>query len=364
MGSGFSGVALAGGRIYTMGDVDAQQCVLCLKGDDGSIIWKSPIGEVWEPNGYSGPRCTPTIDGGFVYAVGAHGNIACYRVKDGNRVWLRNFQNDFNGKMHSGWGYSESPLVDGNWVICTPGGPEAMLAALDKKTGRTVWTTAIPELGENGGDGAAYSSVVVSNACGTKQYVQLVGRGLIGVDAKTGKFLWGYNRVANGTANIPTALIRDDYVFGSTGYGTGAALLKLERNGNQIEAVEQYFLDAKEFQNHHGGMVMLGDYIYGGHGHNAGAPTCLEWRTGKIVWRKDRGPGSNSAAVGYADGNLYFRYQNGTVALVGATPNGYEIKGQFDIPNVEKPSWPHPVIFGGKLYLREQDTLYCYDVKQ
>ncbi len=362
LGRGFSGVAVVANRIYTMGDINGSQGVLCLKAANGEHVWAERIGNEWEPKGYAGPRCTPSVDGNFVYAVGAHGDIACLNAKNGKPIWNRNFVSDFRGRMHSGWGFSESPLVDGNLVICTPGGPDAILAALDKKTGNTVWQSQMPEIGGNGGDGAAYASIVISNACGVKQYVQLVGRGLIGVDAKTGKFLWGYNRVANATANIPTPLVHEDYVFGSTGYGAGAVLLKIEINGSGLEAKEQYFLQGKEFQNHHGGMVMLGDYIYTGHGHNAGAPTCLEWKTGKTVWREGRGPGSDSAAVGDADGNLYFRYQNGTVALIGATPNGYELKGKFDIPDVQQPSWPHPVIIGGKLYLREQDALSCYHV--
>lgn len=362
IGRGFSGVAVVGDRIYTMGDLDGSQYVICLNAADGKHVWAERIGNEWEPKGYAGPRCTPTVDGNFVYAVGAHGDIACFNAKTGKPVWHRSFPDDFRGRMHSGWGFSESPLVDGNLVICTPGGREAMLAALNKKTGEEVWRTSVPELGDRGGDGAAYSSIVISNACGVKQYVQLVGRGLIGVDAKTGKFLWGYNRVANGTANIPTPLVQGDYVFGSTGYGTGACLLKIEKTGSGLEAKEQYFLEHKDFQNHHGGMIMLGDHIYAGHGHNAGAPTCLDWKTGKTVWRENRGPGQGSAAVGYADGNLYFRYQNGTVALIGATTDGYELKGKFDLPDVQQPSWPQPVIIGGKLYLREQDALYCYNV--
>ena len=170
----------------------------------------------------------------------------------------------------------------------------------------------MPALGDRGGDGAAYSSIVIGNGGGVRQYVQLMGRGVVGVAANDGKFLWGYNRVANGTANIPTPMVHGDYVFCSSGYQTGAALSKLEPAGGGVKAEEVYFLDGKELQNHHGGMIMLGDYVYCGHGHNAGAPTCLEWKTGKIMWRQNRGPGSGSAAVAYADGNLYFRYENGS----------------------------------------------------
>ncbi len=271
---------------------------------------------------------------------------------------------DFDGRMHSGWGYSESPLIDGDHLVCTPGGTVAGIVALDKKTGVEVWRSTIPPLGEAGGDGAAYSSLVVGNGGGIRQYVQVMGRGAVGVAAKDGKFLWGYNKVANGIANIPTPVIHGDYVFVSTGYGAGAALLKLEPADGGIKVDEVYFLDGKKFQNHHGGMILLGDFIYAGHGHNAGAPTCLEWKTGKTVWRNNRGPGTGSAAISYADGNLYVRFENGVMALIGATPLEYQEKGHFKIPNVQQPSWSHPVIAGGKLYLREQDALLCYEIKK
>ena len=182
-----------------------------------------------------------------------------------------------------------------------------------------------------------------------------MGRGVVGVSAKDGKFLWGYNRVVNRTANIPTPLVHEDYVFCSTGYQAGA-LLKLEADGQGVKADEVYFLDGKEFQNHHGGMIMLGDFVYAGHGHNAGHPTCVEWKSGKTRWRHNRGPGTGSAAVAYADGHLYFRFENGVMALIEATPDEYHERGQFKIPDVQQPSWSHPVIAGGKLYLREQDS--------
>ena len=266
--------------------------------------------------------------------------------------------------MHSGWGYSESPLVDGDKVVCTPGGPEAGIVALNKKTGAEIWRVAIPPIGDRGGDGAAYSSIVISHGAGVKQYVQLMGRGVVGVDAETGKFLWGYNPVANATANIPTPLVHDDYVFCSTGYGAGPRCWSSSRSKEASQADEVYFLKGKELQNHHGGMVLMGDYVYLGHGHNHGEPTCLEWKTGKVVWRNTHGPGTGTGHVTYADGDLYFRYENGIMALVVATPKEYEERGTFRIPGSAKPSWPHPVVIGGKLYLRDQDTLFCYDVRK
>ncbi len=364
LGRGFSSVSIENGRIYTMGDREGGQFVIALNLTDGKELWSRRIGDVWEPAGYAGPRCTPTADGKRLFALGPHGDLVCLESDTGQEIWHRNMKADFGGMMHSGWGYSESPLVDGGQLICTPGGADAAIVALDKLTGSEIWRAAIPTLGDHGGDGAAYSSIVIGNGGGVRQYVQLMGRGVVGVAAKDGKFLWGYNRVANRTANVPTPLVHGDYVFASSGYQAGAVLLKLQAAGDGVTADEVYFLDGKEFQNHHGGMVMLGDYIYCGHGHNAGAPTCLEWQTGKTAWRHQRGPGTGSAAVTYADGNLYFRFQNGIMALVAATPKEFQEKGQFKIPGVDQPSWSHPVVTGGKLYLREQDALLCYDVKK
>jgi outer membrane protein assembly factor BamB len=365
LGRGYASVSIGDGKIFSMGRRKDAEHLIALDVKDGSEIWATPAGDADHSN------CTPTYDGERLYGIGRNGHLTCVDAKTGELLWQKHFEKDFKGKMHSGWGFSESPLVDGDWVICTPGGQEAMLAALDKKTGATIWTAAMPdekEVGGNGSDGAAYSSVVISEAAGVKQYVQLVGRGLIGVRASDGKVLWTYNRIANGTANIPTPIIHEDYVFCSSGYGTGAALLKLERDGSGkdagVKAVEQYFLKADKMQNHHGGMILLGDYIYCGHGHNQGFPLCVEMLTGKTAWEPGRGAGSGSAAVAYADGHFYFRYESGVMALVEATPKEYRLKGQFKIAIKHGPSWPHPVIADGKLYLRDEDELICYDIKR
>jgi outer membrane protein assembly factor BamB len=364
MGAGFSSVSIAEDRIFCMGDRNGRQWLYALELEGGKGLWALEVGDVWDPNGYSGPRCTPTVDGKLVYALGTHGDLVCAEAATGAEVWRKNLKKDFGGKMHSGWGFSESPLVDDSKVICTPGARDATLAALNKNNGALIWKTGIPDIGDKGGDGAGYASIVIGHGADVRQYVQFVGRGVVGLSTDGGHFLWGYNHVANNTANIPTPLVHEDYVFCSSGYGTGAGLVHLRRAKGGVEADEVYFLDGKELQNHHGGMVMVGDYIYLGHGHKAGAPTCIEWMTGKRAWRKDRGPGSGSAGVTYADGNLYFRYEDGTMALIAADPSEYQERGKFKIPDVQKPSWPHPVITGGRLYLREQDHLYCYDIQQ
>ncbi len=360
LGGGYSSVAVAGGKIFTMGEVEGETTLSCRSVKDGAEIWTTPIGGGGDPN------CTPTVDGDLVFGVSKNGDLACCETASGKLLWKKNFGDDFGGKMHSGWGYSESPLVDGDLLIVTPGAEDGMLAALKKKTGEVVWKTKMPAAkGNNGGDGAGYSSIVIGECAGVKQYITLVGRGVIGVDAKTGQLLWGYNKIANGTANIPTPIVQGDYVFCSSGYGDGgSALLKISRAGKGFTASEEYYYPANKLQNHHGGMILLGDYVYMGHGHNNGLPACIELKSGKIVWGPDRGPGNESAAIAYADGHLYFRYQNAIMALIEATPKGYKLKGKFKIATNNGASWPHPVIAGGKLYLRDQNDLLCYDIKK
>jgi len=359
LGRGFSSVAIAGGRIFTMGDRRRSTSILALDLATGKELWATDIGG-------RRPNCTPTVDGDLVYALGRGGELVCVKAADGSVVWRKSFRRDFGGKMMSGWGYSESPLVDGDRLICTPGAADAMIAALDKKTGKVIWKAEVPEdFGRRGKDGAGYSSIVVSNAAGVKQYVQLVGRGVISVDAKTGKTLWTYNRIANGTANIPTPIVSGDYVFCSSGYRTGAALLKVVKTEDGLKAEQVYFLDPRTLQNHHGGMVLVDGHVYCGHGHNNGFPICVELKTGTVKWGgRIRGPGKRSAAVVYADGHLYFRYEDGVMALIEATPEQYNLKGSFKLATVNGPSWPHPVIYDGKLYLRDNDTLMCYDVRK
>lgn len=364
IGVGFSSVAIAGDRIYTMGDKTGSQQLMAFNRSDGKPLWTARIGDPWNDE-MGGPRGTPSVDGDLVYAIGTEGDLVCVEAATGRERWRKSLVRDFGGEMMSIWKFSESPLVDGDRVVATPGAKDAALVALDKKTGREIWRAAVPDLGSRGKDGAAYSSIVISNGGGVKQYVQLLGRGLVGIRASDGKFLWGNNRVANNVANIPTPIVKGDYVFASTGYQTGSVLLQLAKAGDGVAAREVYFLEAATLQNHHGGLVLVGDHLYAGHGHNKGFPICVELKSGKVAWGGDiRNAGTGSAAVVYADGNLVFRYQNGTVVLIEATPAGYKEKGSFAIPEVKDPSWSHPVVLDGILYLREQDTLYAYDVKR
>ena len=364
-GEGYAGVAVFNGHIYTTGNVSGGQAVVAANADSGEVIWKTVITPKTPKHGYVGARCTPSVDNDRIYAIASSGAIVCLNTKDGRLLWKKDFAKEWGGKMMSGWGFSESPLVDGDYVLCTPGGKNAMIVCLNKLTGETVWQTKVPKSreGDKGKDGAGYSSIIISNGVGVKQYVQLTGRGLMGVRASDGRFLWKYTKVANKTANIPTPIAQGDYVFASSGYGTGSGLVKLRKSGNKVVAKEVYFLTGKTFQNHHGGMIFKDGFVYAGHQHNKGFPICVHMQSGKIRWGgKLRGPGKGSASVVMVDDHLIFRYQDGTVALIEATPKGYQLKGSFQPDYQKGKTWAHPVVADGKLYLREQDKLMCYDL--
>lgn len=361
-GRGYASVSVVDGVLYTVGDQGDGQAVIAASADDGKIIWKKTVTDAVPKHSYEGSRCTPSIDGDHLYVIPSNGAIVCLERKSGDIVWQRQFS-EWQGRMMSGWGFSESPLVDGDFVLCTPGGDKALVVCLDKKTGKDVWACEGSFDGGNGKDGAGYSSVVVSNALGIKQYVQLTGRGVLGIDAATGKQIWSYTKVANGVANIPTPIIDGNFVFASTSYKTGACLLELKKDGDSIVPEEKYFLEGQVFNNHHGGMVLHEGHIYAGHQQNEGFPTCVKMSSGDIVWGgKLRGAGKGSASILFIDGHLIFRYQNGTVALIEATPSEYKLKGSFEPDYQEDKTWAHPVVVNGKLYLREQDKLMCYQV--
>ncbi len=362
LGKGMASVAIANGKIVTMGNRDGNTNVICLDQSNGEIDWKTPFTPA-----KSDPNCSPTVDlvDGLVYALSNDGVLVCCKLEGGEVVWQTSFTKDFGGKIESGWGYSESPLVDGDLLICTPGAADAMVAALNKKTGKVVWKGKAPEGKLRGNDGAGYSSAIVSNAAGVKQYVQLIGHGIVSYDAANGSLLWNYDRIANRTANIPTPIAKNNYIFCSTGYDDGGtALLEISKSGKRFSAKEVYYKTNKELQNHHGGMIMVGDYVYMGHGHNNGFPACIEWKTGKNLWDKARGAGTGSAAIVLADGKLYFRYQDSTMALINTTKDKYDLISKFKLPTHNAESWPHPVIAAGKLYIRDQDELVCFKISK
>jgi outer membrane protein assembly factor BamB len=353
LGIGFSTLAIAHGRIITMGKRGAKEYVIALDERDGKRLWDRAIARVRNKGGgFPGPRCTPTVDGDRVYALGLTGTLVCLDTATGKMRWHKKLKPHFGGKPGK-WGYSESPLVDGRKVICTPGGKKATLIALDKHTGRTIWKARVPK-----GDTAGYSSVVVATTSGQRQYVQFLSGGVVGISAGRGKFLWRYRKPANSTANCSTPVVSGKYVFAASGYSAGGGLVKLARQGRRIHANQVYFTNS--MKNQHGGMVLVDGYLYGC--NEPGMLVCLNFRTGRVKW-KERRPGKGSIA--YADGRLYYRNEGGSVRLVEANPNRYVEHGYFYQPSrSSSPSWPYPVVANGRLYLRDQQTLLCYDVKQ
>jgi outer membrane protein assembly factor BamB len=295
-----------------------------------------------------GPRGTPTVDGDFVYIEGGNGDVACLDAATGKTVWSVNLRSDFGGGV-PGWGYSESPLVVGDWLIVTPGGKAGTVAALNKKDGKVVWrSTDVTE-------GAHYSSPVYAEIGGVKQIVQFANQSVFGVTLESGKMLWRYTAPANGTANCCDPIIEGDFVFAASAYGTGGGLARIVPAGSLQAAEEVYF--EKKMGCHHGGIVKLGDYMYSA---AAGSLICMEYKTGKIMWQS-RGVGRGALCV--ADGMLYVLGENHEMALVEATAEEYREHGRFKIQEHGRPAWAHPVVAGGRLYLRDQESLSAYDLR-
>ena len=350
LGEGYSGPAIVGNVLYTMGSADGKEWVLALDWtQQGKKVWATPIGPIrHDGGGYAGPRSTPTIDGDRLYTLGAAGDLVCLDAARGKPIWGRDLVRDFGGHIPP-WSYAESVLVDGPWVLCTPGGQRSTIAAVDKVRGQPVWGSPI-------GDTAAYSSIIKVSLGRVKQYVQLTHQGVVGVGAKDGTLLWRYNRPVNQTANVSTPIWFGQTIFAASDYGTGGGLVWVKKAGKGFQAQEMYF--TRKMKNHHGGLILVDGYLYGA---DDAILTCLDYKTGDVKWA-DRGPGKCSLL--YADGMLYARNENGPVSLVEATPKGCRIKGKFDQPDrSNKNSWPHPVIANGMLYLRDQDVLLCYDVR-
>jgi len=348
LGAGYGTVAIKGDRIFVQSLVGRQSAAISLNRADGKLIWSRALGAAGNNDRGPGPRSTPTVDGDRVYVLTENGDLACLRAQDGTPVWQRNILREFNGG-NIPWDISESPLVDGNNVIVTPGGRGAGVVALDKMTGKTVW--ASKELS----DDAGYASIIVADVQGVRTLMTLTGRAGVGIRANDGKLMWKYTRVANGTANIATPIFHDNKVFYTSDYGTGGALLQLTAKAGDVAAQEIYF--TRELKNHHGGVVLVNGYLYG---FNSSILTCLEFATGKMMWR-DRSVGKGSLT--YADGNLYILSEDNVVGMAEATPAGYREKGRFRIADQGLPSWAHPVVSGGRLYIRNQATLASYDIR-
>lgn len=355
LGEGNSTPSIVGKLLYVMGDRDGKEWVMALDWTgEGKQAWATPVGPIrHKGNGFPGPRSTPTIDAGRLYTLGINGDLLCLDAGTGRVIWRHDLVGEFGGKVPA-WGYSESVLIDGEWVVCTPGGQRATVLALRKADGRSVWASPV-------GDPAAYSSIIevsIGQGKQVRQYVQLTEKGLIGVNASDGKLLWRYGRRGNGHAKVTTTVWFGQTVFTATGYGSGSgALVRIEQTAEGFSPQELY--STKGMKSHLGGMILLDGYLYGC--NDPSILTCLKYETGQVMWT-DRSSGRCSLL--YADSVLYCRSEKGPVSLVEATAEGFRLKGRFNQPDrSNKQSWPHPVIANGRLFLRDQDVLLCYDVQ-
>lgn len=348
LGAGYGSMAIKDDRIFVQGTKGADSVVFALNRANGKMVWTQALGRQLDQDRGGGPRGTPTVDGDRLYALSENGDLACLRVKDGTVVWQKNMLKEFGGE-NPRWHISESPLVDGNNLIVMPGGNGASIVALNKMNGSTVWTTK--ELS----DQAGYSSCILANVGGVRTIIGFTANACVGVRATDGKLMFRNSAASNQTANCATPVFHDNKVFYTSAYGTGCALLDLKASGGAVTAEQVYF--NKLMQNHHGGVVLVNGYIYGFSG-----PTlvCMEFATGKEMWR-DRSVGKGSLT--YADGHLYLLGEKQMVGLAEATPEGYREKGRFPISDQGWDSWAYPVVSGGKLYIRNQGVLTCYDVK-
>jgi outer membrane protein assembly factor BamB len=362
-GRGYASPAIAGERIFTLGDglstaPDADEYLSCFDRQTGKQLWKTKTGGPWTSGqeSWQSSRSTPTVDGAMVYVLTPFGQLVACLVKDGREVWRVDLKQQFGGTKGDSWGYSESVTIDDTKLVCTPGGPQATMVALDKKSGRLIWACPVP-----GDPGAGHASIVIAEVGGRRVYVTTTAGGALGVDAKTGKLLWTYP-IDKTTAVIPTPIVKDDLVFFSAGYKRGGALLRQVPGPGGTVTVEEVYPLNPDLANKHGGIVLVGEHLYGD-SDDKGIPFCAELTTGKLAW-KSRGSGRNSACVVAGDGHVYVKFADGTLALVKADPAGYEEVASFKVPGSgDRPSWAHAVILDGLLYLREGDAILCYDIR-
>jgi outer membrane protein assembly factor BamB len=377
IGVGYGCPAVVGTKLYILGaegaKKDAKEFCTCLNIKDGSNVWQTPLetqaGNFNDSWG-GGPRTTPTVDGDMVYVLGASGDLAALKTTDGSTVWTKNLVKDFGGKIPF-WGFSESPLIDGEKLLITPGGGKNPLVALNKKTGDTIWKCS--ELAVD----SAYSSVIVATIAGKKQYVQQfmndsyaiqkkTGGMTAAFDTTTGKLLWKVEDAGYRIAVIPTPIIDGDKIFVTSGYNAGCKLISVSSDGSELKAEKVY--ENKIIANHHGGIVKVGDYLYG-HSDSANWFCSSFGKGGEPSWKTTKLAGKGS--ISYADGMLYcYAEGKGTMALVKATPEEYQEVSRFELPKTspirsktQGKVWAHPVISGGKLFLRDYELFYVYDIQ-
>lgn len=361
-GAGYSSPVIAGGILYCQGAADGNDFAFALDAKTGALKWKQVLGKLFVQDRGDGPRGSVTVDGDKLYLVRGGGQIHCLSAADGKLIWQKDFRSDLGGNIMSDydWGFSESPLVDGNLVICTPGGANGTLAALNKHTGAVVWQTK--EWTDLGG----YSSMIVAEVDGIRQYIQLTRQGVAGVAAKDGKLLWKADVAGNRVAAIPTPIYQDHIVYVTSGYNAGCAAVRLTKSGDSFTAETIYA--NRNMSNHHGGVVLMNGYIYGF--SDASGWVCQDLKTGEIIWKERTRDAGKGSVLGIGDRLLLQDERTGTLTVASASPNGWQMFGQMPIPersevgSMDKMVWTHPVVMNGQLYTRDHDLLFCFDMKK
>jgi outer membrane protein assembly factor BamB len=347
LGEGYGTVAVAGGRVFVQSARNRQSAVHAIDASNGRYIWSKALGAAGTNDRGSGPRGTPTVDGDRLYVLTENGDLACLLAQDASVVWQRNILRDFGGR-NIPWLISESPLIDGDRVIVTPGGGKAGMVALDKMTGKTVWQS------QGLSDAAGYASPVVVEVGGVRAYTTITASAGVGVRASDGRLLWRYPAAANYTANIATPLVAGTQVFYTSAYGTGGGLVNLREAFGEIRAEEVYF--TRDMQNHHGGVVLVDGVLYG---FSNAILTAIDFASGKTLWRH-RSVGKG--AITYADRRMYILSENNVVGLAEVSATVYRETGRFEIADQGLPSWAHPVVSNKRLYIRNQGALAAYDI--
>ena len=342
-GEGYSSFATSQGRLFTLGARGGTEYVMAFDSASGKRLWETSHGTRFSNDRGDGPRATPTIEGDRVYAYGASGDLSVLDAASGKVYWTVNVLKQYRGSNIQ-WGLSESPLVLADRILVNAGGT---IVALKKTDGTSIWTTK--------GENAGYSSAVAHKIGDVTEAIYFTSTRVLGVDVTSGRQLWSYGKVANNVANIATPIVRGNRVFVSSDYGTGSALLELAGSGSNVTAKEVYF--TRQMKNHHATSILVGEHLYG---FDSAILTAMDFNTGNVAWQ-NRSVGKGSLT--FADDRLYLFSENGVVGLAEASPAGYREHGRFELKTGRLPTWSHPVVSGGKLFLRDQDSIYAYDVR-
>jgi outer membrane protein assembly factor BamB len=355
LGSGHSTPSIANGRLFLIVNHVMDESVVALDAGSGSKLWQRRFGRVGAPDqdpSYPGARSTPSVDGDRVYALSSDGELACLNAASGEIRWSRQLREEFGGVLGT-WAYAESPLVDGPRVVVSPGGTEAAVLALDKLTGEVAWQLGLPD-----GGPAGYASIIVDESTGVRQYVGYLSSGLVGIEPESGRLLWRYEgETKNSPAVIPTPIAHRGHVYAGSFRG-GAGVVELGSGTDPWTVTPVHASD--KLPSNVGGVLRVDDHLYGTAGN---AFACVDFFTGEQAWA-DRSIGPASAA--FADGILVLHGENGDLAMVEATPDGYHELARFSPPDRpemgQAKAWTYPVLADGRLFIHEGGTVWAYEV--